>query len=218
MPGPVGEHGRGGVVLVNRVSQSLREPQKALGLGDVEGDASQGLDFGPIEPFPADFALVADWELAVVEGEVECAVESHATKDLRQEGRQAEPPSAEQRGAAAEVPLVDGQTAPQFREDLFAAHQRQFDLVIFSADQGHAAFLDGLSQQCQRRRLSCRHFVQYLGGNEQIQGPIGRQFCAQRRSDRGRGDQRQVQEGPLHRVKVLSGFRQSVERSAQTLA
>ena len=69
----------------------------------VERQAAERLDRRSVVAFPLDPALIAGGKAAVVERAMKGRRESQAFEDLRQGGRQSEPPPAEDRRPLSEV-------------------------------------------------------------------------------------------------------------------
>ena len=73
----------------------MRHAEEALGPRGVDRHPEQGFERRAVDPFPAERPVVAHGESAVIERGVHHAGELQAVEDLRQDGRHAETPPAE---------------------------------------------------------------------------------------------------------------------------
>ena len=76
--GPASEHDPRDVVVVHRLAQLARKLKKRFRLGSVAGQTYQSLDRAMVQPFPACFALRAEWKMSVVERHVQQAAAADA--------------------------------------------------------------------------------------------------------------------------------------------
>ena len=96
------------------------------------------------------------------------AVKPKSLENLRQDGRQPEPPPAEDDGPLPQVFLVGRQSAGELQADRLRPQQRQRDLGELAAHQRGRAVGQRLLQPIERLRLAPGHFLDHLARSQQV--------------------------------------------------